>query len=378
MIGRTNLSGSRTAIALLVLGTSALGLAVPDLTATAAAPIANSGQLLGVSCTSSSFCMAVGNSTGTTLTESWNGTVWSVLSSPNPSSIADSLTSVSCTSPTDCVAVGYSYNTASTPQDLVESWDGTTWSVVSAPVFAGDNSSFNSVSCTTATDCVAVGFSQASSGFDPPNMPLVESWDGTIWSVDSTPSPEYNSSFFSSVSCASSTSCMAVGQTTECLVVKGNPSCITGQILVESWDGTSWSIGTTPNEDTSDGLSGVSCTSSGSCVAMGLSGSVALVESWNGMTWSVVHGPSFGNTGSEAGNVSCVTFTDCLAVGESFNPSPGVQEQTLAALWNGTVLTVVPSADPSSTFDELDGVSCISSTFCVAVGSSQSQFPSPS
>ncbi len=46
--------------------------------------------------------------------------------------------------------------------------------------------------------------------------------------------------------------------------------------------------------------------------------------------------------------------------------------------WNGTVLSVVPSADPSSTFDELDGVSCISSTFCVAVGSSQSPFPSPS
>ena len=198
---RTGLTISCIAVALVVLSATALGLATSSPAAYAAIPSANSGLLLGVSCTSSSFCMAVGTSTGTTLTESWNGTVWSVLSSPNPSSIADSLTSVSCPSPTDCVAVGNSYNTASTYQDLVESWNGTTWSVMSAPVFAGDNSSFNSVSCATSTYCVAVGYTQASSGVDPLFIPLLESWNGTSWSVDSTPSPEYNSTFFRSVSC---------------------------------------------------------------------------------------------------------------------------------------------------------------------------------
>jgi hypothetical protein len=367
---RTALTISCITVAIVVLSATALGLAASSPAAYAATPSANSGLLLGVSCTSSSFCMAVGTSTGTTLTESWNGTVWSVLPSPNPSSIADSLTSVSCPSPTDCVAVGNSYNTASTYQDLVESWDGTTWSVMSAPVFAGDNSSFNSVSCTTSTYCVAVGYTQASSGVDPLFMPLLESWNGTSWSVDSTPSPEYNSTFFRSVSCASSTSCMAVGQTTECVPVMGSSVCFTGQMLVESWDGANWSIDTTPNENATDELFGVSCTSPTSCVGMGTyynnSTGVtrALVESWNGTTWSVIYNLSL-SVGSGAGNVSCLSLTDCMGVGQSAN-------QTLALSWNGTVLSVVPSANPSTTSDGLNGVSCLSPTRCFAVGSTQS------
>jgi hypothetical protein len=172
--------------------------------------------------------------------------------------------------------------------------------------------------------------------------------------------------------------CKAVGQTIECVEVQGSLACIAAQMLVESWDGTNWSIDTTPNEDNSDSLRGVSCASSGNCVAMGNQGSNSLVESWNGTTWSVVLGPSFGNSSSGADNVSCVTFTDCLSVGDFFDPSPGVQEQTLATLWNGTALSVVPSANPSATFDEFDGVSCVTMTFCAAVGSTQSPFPSPS
>jgi hypothetical protein len=45
-------------------------------------------QLLGISCATATHCIAVGEyNDGTiwrTLTESWNGTLWSVVPSPNP------------------------------------------------------------------------------------------------------------------------------------------------------------------------------------------------------------------------------------------------------------------------------------------------------
>jgi hypothetical protein len=45
--------------------------------------LTNSGASLnGVSCTSTSSCMAVGNEG--TLAEAWNGTAWSVVKTPRP------------------------------------------------------------------------------------------------------------------------------------------------------------------------------------------------------------------------------------------------------------------------------------------------------
>jgi hypothetical protein len=37
----------------------------------------------------------------------WNGTVWSIVPSPNAGTSVDELYSVSCVSTSDCVAVGY-------------------------------------------------------------------------------------------------------------------------------------------------------------------------------------------------------------------------------------------------------------------------------
>jgi hypothetical protein len=74
----------------------------------------------------------------------WNGSVWSIVTSPNAGS-ADALFSVSCVSASDCVAVGYTY-TGSAYETLVISLTGpvppstTTTAVASdqvAPAFTG-------------------------------------------------------------------------------------------------------------------------------------------------------------------------------------------------------------------------------------------------
>jgi hypothetical protein len=349
------------------------------------------GQLNAVSCASVSFCMGVGTSVGgaTTLTESWNGAVWSVVSSPNPSSSMNELTGVSCLSSLDCVAVGTYTDTAGDPKGFAEIWNGTNWSVVSTstPTLGGDDSSLASVSCTGVTSvfCVAVGFVDAGGSPSPPqsDQPLVESWNGTSWSVMSTPEPAFGDGQLESVSCSGPANCMAVGQTVECApIIEGGMThivCFSSQMLVESWDGTNWSIQTTPNEDATSSLSGISCASSTSCVGVGGSSTGVVIDSWNGTSWTVTNGPAL-SAGSEVDGVSCTSPTTCMAVGESASPSPGVDEQTWALSWNGTALSSVPSANPSSTFDGFNGVSCTSAAFCVAVGSmraSSSASPQP-
>ena len=84
-----------------------VGMATAGSSKTTAQPAgARSSVLVGVSCASTRACMAVGRYTsaaGTirTLTESWNGTRWTIRDA-----YGTGLISVSCSSRTDCVAVG--------------------------------------------------------------------------------------------------------------------------------------------------------------------------------------------------------------------------------------------------------------------------------
>jgi hypothetical protein len=89
----------------------------------------------------------------------WDGTVWSIVSSPNAGTIYDEVRSVSCVSATECVAVGSAY-TGSADETLVMVWDGSVWSIVSSPNTGTSNDQLFSVSCVSATECVAIGFTE--------------------------------------------------------------------------------------------------------------------------------------------------------------------------------------------------------------------------
>ena len=183
-------------------------------------PGSSTNDLNAISCTGPTFCMAAGadsNIAGTsdqgTLVEQWNGTAWSVVSSPNPGNNGDTLTGISCTSATLCVAVGSSANRSGYADSLVEQWDGTAWSVVSSPKQnTGSYGNYlNAVSCTSATFCMAAGADSYAPGH---NDTLVESWDGTAWSVVSSPNPGSSSNDLNAISCTSPTFCLAAGNNT--------------------------------------------------------------------------------------------------------------------------------------------------------------------
>ena len=324
-------------------------------------------QLSGLSCAGPSSCMAVGSfdSSGVTktLVESWNGSVWSLVSSPNPTGATDSeLSAVSCISTSGCVAVG-KYTTSTVTKSLVESWNGSVWSLVASPNPTGASQSvLSGVACASGSSCDAVGASVASSTVTA----LVERWNGSVWSVVSSPNPiGAAASEFSAVSCRAATSCIAVGQFT---------TSATTMTLVESWNGSVWSVVPSPNPTgaTTSVLTGVSCTSSLSCIAVGGSVSagtiLTLVESWNGSVWSVVPSPNpAGATTSGLSGVSCTGPSSCDAVGNAISSSA---TNTLVESWNGSAWSVVSSPNPKgATNSQLLAVSCTSVTSCDGVGS---------
>jgi len=93
-----------------------------------------------------------------TLVERWNATHWSIVPSLNPpGKTATGLTAVTCTSPTNCVAVG-AYSANYWQWTLIGHWDGTRWSIVPSPNPRGKTyPSLNSVTCIETTSCFAVG-----------------------------------------------------------------------------------------------------------------------------------------------------------------------------------------------------------------------------
>src|SRR5436189_144027 len=78
-------------------------------------------------------CSAAGSSVdSSSLVESWTGTTWSIVASPDKGE-GDDLDDVSCVSASACSAVGSYVNTNGISRTLVESWNGTTWSIVASP-----------------------------------------------------------------------------------------------------------------------------------------------------------------------------------------------------------------------------------------------------
>jgi hypothetical protein len=285
------------------------------------------GVLRGVSCPAAAECIAVGgvtmtSSAGATLAERWDGTAWSTQATANQSgsSVTDNrLLGVSCPTASFCVAVG-SYQSGDQTFPLVERWNGNRWALQSPVVPPGAfTSSLTAVSCATASACTAVGTSNDGHGAD---LPVAEAWNGHGWSIRPVPSPTSEGGKLAAVSCTSATACTAVGQ----FVDQAGAQTFA---LVERWDGTAWSIQRSPPPTgAADAfLGGVSCPSSAACEAVGhyfnsANSQLTLAQGWDGTAWSVQSTPNPGSVADTLSSVACPATTSCVAVGTQYQ-GPG-------------------------------------------------------
>jgi hypothetical protein len=329
---------------------------------------AKSPGLVGVSCASTTACTAVGryftSNVGVTLAERWNGTNWRIESTPVVVGARENdLNAVSCPSTSRCTAVGGSI-VGGNGAELVEYWNGSGWAIQPTP--STYHADLLGVSCPSTTTCTAVGdYINASVVV----VTLAERWNGNGWTVQPTSNPGGGSDVLQGVSCPSTTVCTAVGSYSS-----SSGASVT---LAERWNGSTWSVQSTPNPAGAarSVLVAVSCSSSTACTAVGdypspagAGALVAFAERWDGATWAIESTPSPAGAKSNAlQGVSCPSTSSCTAVG-SFENSSGVR-QTLALQWNGTswVLQSTPNP-PGGVSVVLYGLACPSATVCGAVG----------
>jgi hypothetical protein len=321
--------------------------------------------LEGVSCPSTSDCIAVGyyyrNSNVQTLIEQWNGSTWSIMPSADTDPNRDNyLNGVSCSSSSACTAVGYS-SKGNVDQTLAERLIGTVWSIVSSANRSPQlNEYLSGISCPSPSQCTAVGASYNGVAYET----LIEQLHQGRWSIDpSGNTSESDGNYLSGVSCPMKQACTAVGH------YFANGSFKT---LVEKESRNRWSITKTPNKKGShnDDLDGVSCAEASTCTAVGdYDGGMTqrtLIERSVGGIWAIVPSPNATTSGANfLDGVSC-TKRSCTAVGHSFT---GAASLTLIERWTGAEWSIVPSPNVSAKkTNSMNGVSCSSPTTCIAVG----------
>ena len=174
---------------------------------------AQENSLLAVSMTSTGLAWAVGYYVSgkfqqRTLIEHFDGTVWSVVPSPSPGGQQNILYGVAAVTDSDVWAVGARQDSDGPWHTLTEHWNGSVWSVVpSADPGAGGNQLY-AVKALGTNNVYAVG-QQAGAAF--PNQALIEHWDGNSWSVVASPSDTPASALPLGVT-ATGTSLAVVGQ----------------------------------------------------------------------------------------------------------------------------------------------------------------------
>lgn len=320
---------------------------------------------------STSACTAVGKQTVSGGTSSpyaqyWNGSSWANQTTATPAgATAAELQADHCLSKTSCVAAG-SYTTKSGTFSLVESWNGTSWSIQTSPNPEGSTETrLKGLSCKEITACIAVGYSGTGS---TSSLVAIRGNSGT-WSLQTVPLPAgvgATGGELTGVDCVSSTSCTAVG--------RYYTSASTYWGMIASWNGTSWTSQVAPKptgEPKRSTLLDISCSSSSSCAAVGgylnkSSVQVSYVVRWNGTSWSHQSSPNpTGSTNTVLQNVSCVASSPCAAVGDWLDGS-GVW-RPMAQYWNGTAWVIEASEVPSGeTFGIFEGIAC--RTSCLAIG----------
>lgn len=232
------------------------------------------------------------------------------------------------------------------------------WTAMPTPIVVTRDNDLRGVGVVPATSTAwAVGSTDDGTA----RRTLAERWNGSAWTIVTTPnSGPTAANALIAVSAASASSVWAVGS-------GGNAP------LAERFDGVSWSIQPVPMPAGAIGgvLNGVKALSSSDAWAVGEyidSGSMhhTLVEHWNGSAWSVVVSPDVsGADGSSLSGVSAVSASDVWAVGSSLNS--GITS-TLVEHWNGSAWSIVASPSPGSLTNVLVGVSALAANDVWAVG----------
>ncbi len=312
----------------------------------------------GMACPSDGSCVTVGgyaNDTNTSSTNQYNGLietlaggVWHAMEAPTPSDAAPAassdtwLKSVSCAEPGDCTAVGFYTNTSGFKVGLIDTLSGGVWTAHAAPQVSDADThhevSLGGVSCPSLGNCVADG--EYTTNANGQGVEILTETGGT-WAASVAPLPSdartgssqelgvspFIEDFGQNLSCAGA----------QCEIAGYYYTTSNGRApLLIHGSGTTWSAAAAPVPVPSTAftgaqefanLYGASCGFDGWCTAVGSFSDtnnkneplVEVVSPSGAVTAQQAPQPSDQASGSFIGaqlqDVSCLSSTDCTAVG---------------------------------------------------------------
>jgi hypothetical protein len=294
------------------------------------------------------------------MAEHFDGSAWTEVPLPNVGPNENTLLGVSELSSGHAWAVGYYVNAEYKQQTLVQHYDGSSWSVIPS-VSPGTQNILYGVAAISDSDVWAVGTQKDTSGVW---HTLTEHYNGSVWSIVPAVDAGSAGNNFYAVTAVSSTSVYATGQQSG----SGFPS----QVLTEHWNGSSWSVLSTPTD------------ASATPVPLGITGNDTLLSvvgdaenSLNPYTTFVAGGspskqsilstPSVGTGENDLFAAATASDGSTWAVGWYIDPSSG-NHQTLALQGIGGTWSVASTPNPGTGDNGLAGIAAIPGGGLWAVG----------
>jgi hypothetical protein len=270
----------------------------------------------GVSCATTSYCVAVGVADGNsaafgedgelTLLETWNGAKWTLHTVSETSGSSEILpTEVACATPAFCALTGEKVTvTGSSSSPTISiglyfaSWNGKTLTTMKS-VAAASSTDFVapvSVSCATSANCGVTGLVADLNGSSASTVEVgsfTEIWNGSSWQLATTPWPAGTTEAITlGISCYAAHTCEAVGADS---TDPATAAVQSADVAAVSYNGTTGTLQalTTPAKGDSDEFTSVSCLPWGTCVAVGDTGKdtatspATMTGTWSGKAWEL-------------------------------------------------------------------------------------------
>jgi hypothetical protein len=307
------------------------------------APAAGSeNELRDVHALAANDVWAVGSFDSTsTLTEHWNGTTWSVVSSPNAATGTSALLAVHGIASDDVWAVGRNRISQTESRAILLHWDGSVWHTVPDPL-PTTNHWLADIAASSANDVWAVGSLVDNTGLKN----LVLHWNGSAWTQAPIGIPPQNPEALNAIEIIAPNDIWAAGA------------------AIYHWDGTTWEMqkAVEVEDIAAFGANDVWFTGAGTNGFL----------HWNGAQWQTF-APGASPYVGVFHAIDGAASDDIYAVGDAYaHGSLGISQHFDGAQWN----EIVTPATARNTY--LNGVSVVSASEVWAVGSFSSFLPPPS
>jgi Protein kinase domain len=335
--------------------------------------------LQGVACPVVGSCVAVGyyyGSGATSLIETLSNGTWTASSEVAGTTVSE-FTAVDCPARGSCVAVGfYGPGAATTGSPVVATLSDGTWRAAGLPLppdaARSEDSYLEDIECPAQGTCFAGGYYTDKNG---DVQAVIETLSDGTWTAARAPLPagavsaKETANVVESVACTAADSCVAIGNYTE---PDGAPAPFTDTLSGRTWTPATVPL---PTDAASGGhpvsFNGIFCKAPGNCVAVGIYPSrngktKNFADTLSGGTWTAATVQDGANL--TLNPVACQAVGSCVAFAAPNATGIAAIDTLSGGKWTAANAPLPPDATTTKQTLNIFSVDCPAPGSCVAVG----------